>query len=282
MINFAWSNPITGVREQTRKIAERSGPEFDRLYQEARHSVWHSLQRAQSDYSSPIWMQMEVGWVDGEGDHVDLDAAALAEQIWPDHQFVHVDPDTGIRKFSKAWPSNCFTSGGFATSIKVYATVTHGIVNRSDPEPEMPADSQILARPELSDLRERIAGICSDLGDDALLCSKGTALALLDIAESLRQKAPKRKPGLWERLKLWFSGEPLVYSPPPIQDFLDPSLLADLPLLDICSCTGDGIRPNGEFCSCETGRSRAQAVYQREGTVNRESPEASPSESGHN
>lgn len=286
MINFAWSNPVTGVREQTAGKApcpagwpgNDARDAISRLYcAEARGAVWLELQLSTSE-SAPVWIQTPIGSVDAEGDHVNIEAAQWASERWPNHQFAYTDPKDGTRHVVKEWPSKlreCWQGDSvpFATEIIMYATMIYAVVNRSDDEPSAvlpevsPAAPIEAPRRDLAALRSKVEEIYPD--DASIVCAKATALALLDIAESMRR----------------FSANLPFDIPPALSDR---SILKelDLPPIDICSCTGDGIRANGESCSCEAGRerARAEAVAKRPiwGTGNRETPDVPKDESGQN
>ena len=242
-MNFAWANPLTGAREQTLKAKNENDPEeLKALESQARHAVWTGLQKTNVAFAF-FWRQIEAGKISFDGSEIIISSI-------PGTIFAWCDPKTGSRERSKTWPEfDPSIFGREFSFIVIYAEVERFIVQRSDPEPEI----NLLPRtiPErvgsapgespIADWKARVEGYSAL---DSELLPQATAWALLDIAESLRRAAG------------FLSPQNVI---PPLPEGVDEKLS------DLCTCTGDGIRPEGGFCSCERGRElmRENAVRER-------------------
>jgi hypothetical protein len=257
MTNYAWANPSTGAREQTLKTSDPE--ELQALESQARHILWSELQAMETPrHSAFFWCQIVAGSVSSEGSDIEGDGSLLDYAT-----FAWCDPETGKRARSRSWPE--FRSGIFSgevTSVVIYAEVEEFIVRRSDPEPQIhplprTRPKRVGSSPERvgsSPEESPIAGWKRRLEDytalDSELLTQATAWALLDIAESLRT--------------LGGIGLPVPMDVGPLSRQLKDDLKPE-PEPELCTCTGDGIRPGGAFCSCEPGRAlaREHAVKER-------------------
>jgi len=205
-VNYAWSNPSTGIREQT----SHSTPE--RMLAEAKLRVWEELQELPEALANPtpetpfpawqIYRQEPIGHFDLDGPTVDAEQA----QSHPSELFAWTDPETGCRIVDELFPSpdspilqtlkRQQASGQLVhpdAHVVIYATWPECTVSRSDPRPaEVPAE-------ELPETGDRRAGDAPDIArfkeeletvivlDDGVKLAKITAWALLDIAMTIRE-----------------------------------------------------------------------------------------------
>jgi hypothetical protein len=249
-MNFAWSNPVTGLREQTPHayhpyFAGELGP----LRQEARRRAWESLQAdPEQSPAVEVYEQIRAGRVSAQMES-DIDLIELMRAGWnqEDCDFAFCDPATGNRHIVGEWPGYlkevlANDPSGSISEVIIYATRPAFIVKRDDPAPPALDPIQGREHPELDDLEliHREVANFMDL-DGGSPAPKATALALIDIARSLRR----------------LLGE---FTPPPP----DWSQMPKEPI-EICTCTGDGLTADGAYCVCPTGmqRKRAAAVASR-------------------
>jgi hypothetical protein len=263
-INFAWANPITGIREQALPAVEHDDVEgVKRLEMQGRLRLWEELQGIANDPCSvSLHLQIAVGSVSNEGDSVDLIAAKWVDDNYPRHDFAYADPVDGARVVVGLWPwelAGQLAADKFVKQVLIYATIPQRPVCQSDsrpevPEPPAPPVEEGLHPGGLRTLRDLKDEVLSTVELDAPPHAKATAWALLDIAESLRKKrkhrrvhsAPvarsRRNPhsrhrGLWERFKLWVLGDQITIDPRyTCMDCGDPAP----PLDDLCGpCTAN-------------------------------------------
>ena len=299
-MNYAWSNPVTGLREQTPRAKDSNDRnELERLRQLAERQVWDELQQAADippDFRWEYHRQMIAGKVDLEGDHVDMEIGIGPD--WGVTEFAWCSPVTGKRCRDDQWPSHIkaqieeLQAGGrdSISEVVIYLQIETHRIAKGDPEPPLP-------EPPAADPAPRPAGRLRELyhqvGDyqpiaDEQVIGQATAYALLDIALTLRRIADdgvpmdlftvrRRRGSLLSRIKTWFCGDPEeqpgaagVREPAPDRMNIDadfdpgPELPAEPPA-DPCTCPGNGLRPNGGFCSCQQGRAlmRQNAVQNR-------------------
>ena len=215
-MNYAWTNPLTGLREQTDE-AETPKQMSSRLA-EAKRYVWTELQALMpTDDQCKIYVQHPIGIVTVDGFQIDPDQAKIAHaysETHGDSLFAWCDPETGEREIA----ANMLTCPGSlkwsdptiflvsalkrlqearqpTDSVIVYATWEECEVKRSDPEPELPPE---LSLPQPEEARtscaadiERRKWELSEVTvlDDQTKIALHSAWALLDIAESLRDLA---------------------------------------------------------------------------------------------
>jgi hypothetical protein len=273
-MNFAWANPTTGLREQTpHAYVPYFAAELGPLRQEARRRAWQSLQ---DDPQTPsdevqIYEQIRAGSVTQESDsNIDLSEVMRAEWNQEDCQFAFSHPVNGLRIVAAEWPGYlkevlAADPVGFISEVAIYASRPAFTVKRTDPAPNAAEPVPGREHPELDDLEaihQEVADFIDlDGGNPA---PKATALALIDIARSLR------------RLLGEFTPPP----PSPVDDDqasrhpygsasheFSASILAANPLWSdmVCTCIGDGLTADGAYCVCPAGmqRKRAAAVASR-------------------
>jgi len=219
-MNYAWTNPLTGLREQTDE-AETPKQMSSRLA-EAKRYVWTELQALMpTDDQCKIYVQHPIGIVTVDGFQIDPDQAKIAHaysETHGDSLFAWCDPETGEREIADNMTKNSATNYDTAwlsdptiflvsalkrlqearqptDSVIVYATWEECEVKRSDPEPELPPE---LSLPQPEEARtscaadiERRKWELSEVTvlDDQTKIALHSAWALLDIAESLRDLA---------------------------------------------------------------------------------------------
>ena len=182
-MNYAWTNPLTGLREQTDE-AETPKQMSSRLA-EAKRYVWTELQGLMSTgecdgyrlvlcpqpvtASVSIYVQHPIGIVTVDGFQIDPDQAKITHaysETHGDSLFAWCDPETGEREIA----ANMLTCPGSlkwsdptiflvsalkrlqearqpTDSVIIYATWEECEVKRSDPEPELPPELS-LPQPE--------------------------------------------------------------------------------------------------------------------------------------
>jgi len=219
-MNYAWTNPLTGLREQTDE-AETPKQMSSRLA-EAKRYVWTELQGLMpTDDQCKIYVQHPIGIVTVDGFQIDPDQAKITHaysETHGDSLFAWCDPETGEREIADNMTKNSATNYDTAwlsdptiflvsalkrlqearqptDSVIVYATWEECEVKRSDPEPELPPE---LSLPQPEEARtscaadiERRKWELSEVTvlDDQTKIALHSAWALLDIAESLRDLA---------------------------------------------------------------------------------------------
>ena len=190
-MNYAWANPTTGLREQTQH-ATPTVP-LALLEEQARRRTWLEVNEPGcKEAGVNVYRQEVFGQVTAEGDHVELPPGIPPGEAANEYpQFAWAHPVTGIRQFSDSWPS--FLKDEIAGQDNVSAVVIYGQkfafqVTYVDPEPPEPAPVVPTATPAsstaLDTLREQVENFV-DL-DNSNPAPKATALALIDIAQSLR------------------------------------------------------------------------------------------------
>lgn len=206
-MNYAWANPLTGLREQT------SPGTPERMLAEAKWRAWTELEGIWTDDLTPsvqIYGQEPIGSVTVDGLSISAPRAHLAEKEHPEHMFAWSNPETGKRQvvdLLATW------SGQLAEQLKrlqserdpinevvIYATWPECTVSQSDPMPEKPEDQPLLfaaaesddSDPTDSEIRQRKNALGElTIMDDATAIAMQTAWALLDIAEQLHRIAPR-------------------------------------------------------------------------------------------
>ncbi len=255
-MNYAWSNPTTGLREQTQHAyPPYFGAELGPLRIEARRRAWQSLQ---DDPETPldevqIYEQVGAGSVTQESQYEmgrsELTrGAAGADWEAASYQFAFAQPITGLRTITEQWPAYlkevlADPQLGFISEVVIYASRPAFIVHRSDPEPPpQPEPAAAREHPELDDLdalHQQVSNFIDiEQGNPA---PKATALALIDIARSLRR----------------LLGE---FTPPnlPTGQSLEDAAWRGIQAL--CTCTGDGLTADGAYCVCPAGMARKRAA----------------------
>lgn len=206
-MNYAWANPLTGIREQT----EQSTPE--RMLAEAEWRVWQELQEIRgvtlvSQEECQIWAQTPIGNVTVSGPGIDVEKANAAPK---NSQFAWPDPESGERIVTPLFSEKSAKlteqlrqmqargehvgEGG----VIIYATWPECVIRRSDPQPERweqdgeyrDGEPSYAAPDSYSDGSSDFESQKAKLGaivdlDDSTVLAKITAWALLDIAGSLR------------------------------------------------------------------------------------------------
>ena len=303
-MNYAWANPQTGLREQTGVAKNpKDQTELARLRAEAKARVWEELQSdsVPTPYDWYVWEQVPMGTVTASGDEIDSSKIDNSYNM-----FAWCDPLNGKRALSEQWPSHLkeilkADKSGFASEVVVYATREAFTVSRDEPKPEMPAPPPKVNRTsphplpaefaDLEALAEEVSRFI-DL-DSGHPGPKVTALALLDIAASLREivmhQTRRRKQSRWTRfwtvVFAFFSapeGEtikvPVDFEEEPDSPEFAAAMKEAGKSFEYCTCTGDGVRENGEFCSCPEGaaKKRKQAVETRAAQTVPQAPATPP------
>jgi len=260
-MNYAWRNPLTGMREQTRQSRSDDPAELAYLQSEARLRVWEELQGPLGAALDEAWSfheQVTIGNVTAGGFHVDAD---VAQRFSPD-SFAYCYPISGERIVSQNFPSDEIQEAlarmsrpALIQEVRVYGQTKHFVVRRSDPRPELLPEPQEEITPQLGEpgailerKRELDALLMPDMPDAAMVIAKTTAWALLDIAGSLRFMRGESPVAKLERE---LSGPQQFGIAEEVEQ--------------VCDCDGSGRRENGTWCVCELGRAclRAEVVAQR-------------------
>jgi hypothetical protein len=213
VINYAWANPTTGIREQAGTQAE------------ARQRVWQELKSAGAgSFTSngaalidpvKIYEQEAVGWASNEKYEVTLSA------VWDSYAFT--DPSTGKRcivgsfdmarlRIAEAWPEHAPVD-----SVTIYRQRLAFEVRWDDPEPEAPAPPEAEEETPSSLIAQVLAGNCADFGRAQLLASLWIADALQrrygpgDVLRPRRtsRRNPGRRyhryhPGVFRTIRKWW------------------------------------------------------------------------------
>lgn len=124
-MNFAWSNPTTGIREQTRGASLRDA-------KEALSRAWRSLHGIRVQQLM-IYQQWKVGSITSSG-------SSLTRELPDGVSFAWADPDSGNRWESDRWPAEvqkwlASDPVGFVNEVIIYAQVPLRIVRRDAPRP---------------------------------------------------------------------------------------------------------------------------------------------------
>ena len=267
-MNYAWANPVTGLREQTRQSKSTDPAELEALKAEARLRAWEELQSTSGipTPGSPLTVplpavvvceQIHAGSVTQSGDQMDPEAIKALD-AWDDFQWAWAHPLTGLRQTQTKWPSHlkdvlASDPVGFTAEVLVYASRPAFTVMYGDSKPEAPPIwdwnpppiSGEIPGADLQALRIEVQNFIDLEGGNP--APKVTALALLDIAQSLRTLISGATVNeVIARQKLETFNEYF--------EALEP----------VCQCIGDGLLPDGSPCVCPEGmaRKRAQAVKQ--------------------
>lgn len=198
-MNYAWSNPSTGIREQT----EHSTPE--RMLAEAKLRVWQELQELFekercTTMNYPIYRQEPIGQVTVDG-FTFKDGAEIAGG-----DFAWTNPDTGQRRVSESLDETSLVeqlkrlqqNRDSPSSVIIYATRPECTVNSTDPEPppvpafgpedeNPPRTDHAGDSPDIDAMKQELAEVA--VMDDGTRLAKITAWALLDIAMTIRETA---------------------------------------------------------------------------------------------
>ena len=262
-MNYAWANPTTGLREQT-GIAHKPD-DILRLQEEARRRAWEALQSTPDGMQEvQICEQITCGSITQQSfANVDLSEVRKVQWDLERIEFAFCHPLTGARVITSEWPSYlkdvlAEDPVGFISEVVIYASRPAFTVHRSDPEPPpQPDPAAAREHPELDDLDALHQQVSSFIDiEQGNPAPKATALALIDIARSLRR----------------LLGEFTPPEPPPFRlpQRTQAEALADYDftwdkLKAVCTCTGDGLTADGAYCVCPAGmqRKRAAAVTNR-------------------
>jgi hypothetical protein len=269
-VNFAWQNPVTGLREQTKSASFPYRPaEVQALRQEATRRVWETVQLAPRPSSEvvpvppqpcneiQVYEQIRAGRVTAQMES-DIDLIELMQAGWnqEDCQFAFCNHISGARMVTDEWPGYLkeLLAQGPSDSVSeviIYATRPAFVVKRSDPPPPIPEPPEPTAREmgldDLELIHQEVSSFTRLEADDP--APRATALALIDIARSLRR----------------LLGE---FTPPEPQEFPVPHLDRHVPMtgppilagFEICTCTGDGLTADGAYCVCPAGQARKRAA----------------------
>ena len=225
-MNYAWANPITGIREQTALSfqpfdqAERARLSGDRAnaLAEAKLRVWEEVQSvkdlstvADRPVEDPFWectiyRQEPIGTVAVNGSYVDPDRVVELNKLDPGYCFAWADPSSGLRILDDHYPNHLQDvlkalqeNRDSKDTVIVYATWPECTVSRSDPRPE-----PVAPPPEELNSGHRVNGRAGDSPDidwrrqelenivtldDPAKVALHSAWALLDIASTLRELA---------------------------------------------------------------------------------------------
>ncbi len=203
IINYAWANPITGIREQTPSTSEWKRWQARKLLRGARFRAWSELQNSNVE-SVAIHEQVKIGVVTSGNSEIDIAIAGQFAHAGIEPQFAWTDPATGARHVSDVWPSHLEQMlsgpGAYVSEVWVYGVLASWMIRKDAPRPADPSDT------------------------------------------------------LWSRLRKFFRPEPDLSR-----------FQFGVPDGPLCTCQGDGILGEGQFCVCETGRElwRAYAVRDR-------------------
>jgi hypothetical protein len=200
VINYAWANPTTGIREQAGTQAE------------ARQRVWKEIQAYPAeapsqfdDFMVAVYEQEAVGWASNEKHEVILSVP------WDSYAFT--DPSTGKRcivgsfdmariRIAEAWPEHAPVD-----SVTIYRQRLAFEVRWDDPEPEAPAPPEAEEETPSSLIAQVLAGNCADFGRAQLLASLWIAKSMQEVAGALHYMSPgppRKKTGLWAIIKeIW-------------------------------------------------------------------------------
>ena len=253
--------------------ARPNGPndELEALKAEARMRAWKALQELTMAGGHTISATVEVceqvpaGSVTASADRpMETDAQSIQTIAdWGDDgvSWAWAHPFTGMRQTDTKWPSHlqdllAADPQGFVTEVVIYASRVAFTVRYDEPKPATPPTPPAAVQPaaELSDLEALKIEVSNfidiETGNPA---PKATALALLDIAQSMR--------GFLNMLKgkPWFAdmdGEPGYRN---LGDSL-PSAYPPEPPPMVCTCTGDGLFSDGSPCVCPEGTARKRAA----------------------
>ena len=247
-MNYAWANPSTGVREQT--------VPGERL-QVAVCRAWKELQDPSCNVTSlRIYSQEPAFHVAPDGTYSEVsNPLPPAPDGW-----AWADPQNGLRKIAHSdAPLKAIlqlvvpaAKAANVALVVVYAQALVTTVQKSDPEPApSPAPVQATpapaAFPDLESLKAEFATCWN--GDPVLQIVAG---ALLHIAQSLRILGGVEPKHDAEYYAKYLRSEE-VFRP------------IDKPEEELCTCQGDGKRPDGHWCVCEAGQAlkREAAVRMR-------------------
>ena len=240
-MKYGWANPIDGSREQ------------DDSEQSAKLRVWEELQNTTLEVVI-VYEQREAGKVTVSN----MECAWGTKCDWKPVEFGFCHPMSGQRLISAHWPGGLIQDALKAQNEAGTLVADDGVivywqrpafrVFRDDPRPALappPVDVPKLPRSPLKDLESQLTAISVSPRDEpGLAIAKITALAMLDIAESLHlvlrgtveenlkslasettAESLKRFDETWD----WFTAK-------------------------LCTCTGDGHAADGTFCVCEAGQ----------------------------
>jgi len=193
MTNFAWGNPITGVREVAPTL------------EEARCLVWNELQDGKAEPLTEIFEQERVGSVNLTG------STLLTSEKW-EGGYAFAAPNNGKRLAFEEWP---FTVAAIIFRLRemedppeeviVYRQRLAETVNSDDAEPPAPPEEMMSAyrvpHPDTpgSLIQQVLDGTCYDL-------QRAQILAMLWIAEALHDLGEPKRARRWvlcHILALW-------------------------------------------------------------------------------
>jgi hypothetical protein len=278
-VNFAWQNPVTGLREQTKSIPFPYQPaDLRAITQEAFFRAWKTLQsdpNAGGFYGEiEIFKQIRAGRVTAELES-DIDLIELMQSGWKqeDCAFAFCDPVTGARIVKPEWPGYlkevlANNPGDSVSEVVIYATRYDFVVKRTDPKglgdfaatheyPDTDPPAAAREHPELDDLElihQEVANFIDLEGGNP--APRATALALIDIARSLRRLLGEFTPPEPDELPR-FSGQWGNRTQAEALQHFDETWDK---LQAVCTCTGDGLTADGAYCVCPAGQARKRAA----------------------
>jgi len=166
-LNYAWSHPETGIREQ------------DDSPENARRRVWEALQAPKlSALAVPVFEQEPAGYVTKTTNHLDVpefwDGYAWANPTNGRRESNHYWVDV-VSSIVEAWPENSPTE-----QVIVYRQRVAFWVKATDPEPAPPAVPDDDSPASL--IEQVMEGNCADLNRASLLAQLWMAQSLMEIA----------------------------------------------------------------------------------------------------
>jgi len=195
MINYAWANPSTGVREQ-------AGTK-----EEARSRAWESLHAGPFDTVPVLVFEQEpVGRASNTSS-----GQEIIEQWEGGYAFTH--PANGERciafTFDEArkWIAAEWPEHAPIDSVVIYRQRLAFEVHWDDPKPETPAPVEIPDDTPQSLIQAVMQGSCADLQRASLLANLWIAASLQEIAGALHymSSGPSRdQSGLFARIRAWW------------------------------------------------------------------------------
>ena len=175
MINYAWANPTTGIREQAASAAEARFHAFEALER-------HKQTRGTLPFHLVVYEQEIAGRVTRSTDMLFEPEAWQAGYAW-------ANPNTGQRDTTETWKiavediQLVWPADAPIDFVTVYRQRFAFNVDLDDRRPEAPAPAEIPPDSPASLIQAVMEGTCADLG-------RAQLLAMLWIAEALRRRVP--------------------------------------------------------------------------------------------
>jgi hypothetical protein len=182
-MNYAWSHPETGVREQ------------DDSAENARRRVWEELQAPKISPSKalavPVYEQEPIGWVSQSNKWHDI-PEAWDSYAWtdPNNGRRHSDPFwcEVVKSIQETWPENSPVE-----KVIVYRQRLAFWAKATDPEPAPPAPPAAPDDDSPASLIEQVIhGNCADLNRASLLAQLWMAQSLMEIAGYVHRREARR------------------------------------------------------------------------------------------